>query len=80
MSYILRKLLRLAYYRIEALCRYLQIPSFVTAQVWITFRYLVRNRLELLYDRHVDHWILCCVYGVSRSIKYDDRNSSLPRL
>jgi len=71
-SYILRKLLRLAYYRIEALCRYLQIPSFVTAQVWITFRYLVRNRLELLYDRHVDHWILCCVYGVSRSIKYDE--------
>jgi len=72
-SYILRKLLNLAHGRIQALCQRLDIPPAhpVTVQVWITFRYLIRHRLELLYDRHLDHWILCCLYGVTRTVKYE---------
>jgi hypothetical protein len=72
LSYILRRLLKLSYYRIFALCQELNVPTEypMASQVWITFRYLIRNHIELLYDRHVDHWILCSLYGVSRTVKY----------
>lgn len=73
--HILRKLLQLAHGRIMAMCKYLKIPIEVeypvAPQVWATFRYLVRNHIELLFDRHVDHWILCALYGVTRTVKYE---------
>jgi hypothetical protein len=71
-SYILRRLLKLSYYRIVALCQELNVPTEypMASQVWITFRFLIRNHIELLYDRHVDHWIMCSLYGVSRTVKY----------
>ena len=70
-SYLLRKLLRLAFHRIQALCKVLDVPADlpVAAQVWVAFRYLLRHNIELLFDRHVDHWILCALYGVGKTLK-----------
>lgn len=71
-SDILRKILRLANQRITELCASLQIPSEypVASQVWVAFRYLMRNHIDLVFDRHLDHWILCSLYGVCRTLKY----------
>ncbi|GKY93388.1 hypothetical protein MPSEU_000306400 [Mayamaea pseudoterrestris] len=72
-SYLLRRLLKVAKDRIQALCSFLGIPHHlpVAHQVWVAFRYILRNHVDLLYDRHLDHLILCCLYGVCRALKYD---------
>ena len=73
LSYILRKLLKIAFFRISALCSELSIPPEypVASQVWIAFRYLLRHNIELLYDRHVDQLILCTLYGVCKLMKVE---------
>lgn len=67
-SYIFRKLLQVSYVRIQGLCQALDIPQHypVVSQVWVAFRYFLRHHVELLYDRHVDQFILCSVYGVTK--------------
>jgi Retinoblastoma-associated protein B domain len=73
MAYLLRKLLRLVYQRITALSQQLEFPaeSPVVYQIWATFRHLMRHHIDLLFDRHVDHWILCCIYAVCRTVQYE---------
>ena len=70
-STIIEKVLRRSYQRIVALCEALDIPSTspLANHVFITFRFLMRTRIDLFFDRHVDHWILCCLYGVAKQIK-----------
>jgi hypothetical protein len=70
-SYIFRKLLQVSHVRIQVLCQALDIPSNypVASQVWVALRYLLRHHVELLYDRHVDQFILCSVYGVTKIMK-----------
>jgi hypothetical protein len=71
-SYLLSKILKVAFHRIKALCDFLDVAPHlpVAKQVWVAFRYLLRNHVDLLYERHVDHWILCCLYGVAKTMKY----------
>jgi hypothetical protein len=73
LSYVLRKVLKVVYYRIQGLCCALNInpsPDFpVATQILVGFRFLLRNRIELMFDRHVDQLILCCAYGVCRRLK-----------
>jgi Retinoblastoma-associated protein B domain/Retinoblastoma-associated protein A domain len=73
-SSLIHRVMEQAYGRIEKLCRALDVPlqtSLVT-HVWVAFRYLLRNRVDLFFDRHVDHWILTSIYGVARKMKYND--------
>jgi hypothetical protein len=72
-SYLLRRLLKIADDRIRLLCSFLGVPPHlpIARQVWVAFRYILRNHIYLLYDRHVDHWIVCCLYGVCKALKYD---------
>jgi hypothetical protein len=71
-NFLIRKIVKLAFFRLEALCRFLNVPPEVplATQAWVAFRYLVRNHVDVLFDRHIDHWILCCLYGVGKTIKY----------
>ena len=78
-EFIINKLLSTAYTRIHKLCAELRILQnsldeepmiIVSQQMIIVFRFIVRNYIHLFYDRHLDHWILCTIYGVTRSIKY----------
>ena len=71
-SYLVRKVLTAAYVRIQGLCKVLDVPPQlpVANQVWVTFRFLLRNHISLLYDRHVDQWILCSFYGATKMMKY----------
>eukprot|EP00543_Licmophora_paradoxa_P009458 CAMPEP_0202476076 /NCGR_PEP_ID=MMETSP1360-20130828/93231_1 /ASSEMBLY_ACC=CAM_ASM_000848 /TAXON_ID=515479 /ORGANISM="Licmophora paradoxa, Strain CCMP2313" /LENGTH=864 /DNA_ID=CAMNT_0049103265 /DNA_START=268 /DNA_END=2862 /DNA_ORIENTATION=- len=72
-SYLLRKLLKIVYFRLSSLCSILQIPltTPVASQTWIAFRYLLRREIQLLYDRHVDQLLLCALYGVTKIIRYE---------
>ncbi|CAB9520575.1 Retinoblastoma-associated protein [Seminavis robusta] len=72
-TFVSRKLLKIAFYRIQTLCKGLSIPTEypVASQVWLAFRFLLRHQVELLYGRHIDQWILCTIYGVCRVMKYE---------
>ena len=72
-EYIIRKMLKIAFFRITALCNELSIPPEypVASQVWIAFRFLLREKIELLYDRHVDQLLLCSLYGVCKIMKLE---------
>jgi len=71
-SYILRRVLRTAHSRITALCNFLAVPIHIPLvhQVYIAFRYMLRSNLDVVFERHLDHWILCCLYGVAKALKY----------
>jgi hypothetical protein len=71
-SYIVRKILKISFHRIQIICKELAIPSIlpIVTQIWVTFRYFLRNNVHLLYDRHLDHWILCAVYGITKTVRY----------
>jgi len=73
LSYVIRKMLKIAFFRISAICSELSIPPEypVASQVWIAFRYLLRHHIELLYDRHVDQLVLCTMYGVCKMMKVE---------
>jgi len=68
LSFIFRKVMRIAHFRIETICSVLKIPKQypVMSQIWIAFRYMLRHHTELLYDRHIDHLVLCAVYGICK--------------
>jgi DNA-directed RNA polymerase subunit F len=72
-SYLSRKLQKVAHHRVLAICKSLSIPTDypVATQVWFAFRYLLRTQVELLYGRHIDQWILCTIYGICRAMKYE---------
>jgi hypothetical protein len=72
-AYVIRKLLKIMYFRIAGLCSALHIPKSypIAGQIWIAFRYLVRHHVELLYDRHVDQLLLCVLYGVCKIMRYE---------
>jgi hypothetical protein len=71
LSYVLRKLLKIVFYRIQAICVALKLSDeiYVHTQILVAFRYLLRHHLELFYDRHIDQLILCTVYGVCRVMR-----------
>ena len=71
-SYVFRQVLANANKRIQSMCEFLGIPPHcpVAEQTWRAFRYLLRHHTDVVYDRHMDHFILCCLYGVSKTIKY----------
>ena len=54
-SYLMRKLMKIAHNRIHSICKMLEIPPEypVVSQAWVAFRYLLRNHIELLYGRHI---------------------------
>jgi hypothetical protein len=72
-EYIVRKLLQMVQGRISTLCNALKIEerSPVATQTLVAFRFLMRHLVEMLYDRHVDQLLLCCLYGVCKMIKYE---------
>jgi hypothetical protein len=72
-SYILRKLLKISFLRIQDICKALGIPKeypAITTQIWVAYRYLLRHHVDLLYDRHVDQLILCTIYGICKIMMY----------
>ncbi|XP_070538405.1 retinoblastoma-associated protein-like isoform X2 [Ptychodera flava] len=61
------KVLKLAYNRLQTMCRALDVNTEVERYIWTTVEHCTINRPELLKDRHLDQIILCCIYGVSKA-------------
>jgi hypothetical protein len=72
LSYIFRRVLKLAYFRIRALLEFMNVNprALVSHQIFVALRYLLRHHVDMLYDRHLDHMILCCVYGICKTLMY----------
>lgn len=79
-SLMIRKLVMMVFFRLEGLCRCLGVPPSLATQAWVAFRYLVRHHIDLLFDRHVDQWAMCCLYGVGRVMSDDDDFITFGRL
>lgn len=72
-DYVIRKLQRVVYFRIVALCRALGIPPEypIASQTWVAFRHMLRHYVDLMSDRHVDQLVLCSLYAVSKVMHHD---------
>jgi hypothetical protein len=68
----MKKSLVLVYDRIVALCKQLPVPTEcpVHSQVWVTFRDIVRNHIELFLNRQSIIGYDVLLYGFARSLKY----------
>jgi hypothetical protein len=68
LSYVLRKLLTNSFSRIQAICAALNMSDdvLVHTQTLVAFRLLLRNNIEIFFDRHVDQLLLCTIYGVCK--------------
>jgi len=67
-TYVFRKELRTAYFRISALCGQLRIPLTIATHAMVAFRFLLRHYVELLFDRHIDQLLRCSIYSVSKML------------
>jgi len=70
-SFLLRKLLKCAFSRIQAISAALNMSNetLVHTQILVAFRYLLRHHITIFNERHVDQLLLCSVYGVCRMMK-----------
>lgn len=68
LSFVLRKLLKVAFFRIQAICATLNLSNEAAlhTQILVAFRYLLRSHISVFNDRHVDQLLLCTIYGVCR--------------
>jgi len=61
-----KRLLALIAERIYTLCSNLGFTDKQMEFVWETVKYLICEEIDLLIGRHLDHLIICCIYGVSK--------------
>lgn len=71
LSYVLRKLLKISFFRIQAICAALNMSNdvIVHTQIMVAFRYLMRHSIEMFFGRHVDQLLLCTIYAVCKVMK-----------
>jgi hypothetical protein len=71
-NFLIRSVVKLSFSRFEDICGLLKVPVQypLVTHAWVAFRHLLRHHVEMLFDRHVDQWILCCLYGVAKVLSY----------
>ena len=71
LSYVLRKLLKIGFFRVQAIFAALKMleETLVHTQFLIAFRYVLRHHFEIFFDRHIDQILLCTIYGVCKAMK-----------
>lgn len=62
-----RKVLGLAAKRIFAVCQSLKLTPAYADQVWTVTRECIARYPQILRDRHLDHVLLCSIYGVCKA-------------
>ncbi|GAX23341.1 retinoblastoma-associated protein [Fistulifera solaris] len=71
-NFLIRSVVKLSFSRFEDICGLLKVPVQypLVTHAWVAFRHLLRHHVEMLFDRHVDQWILCCLYGVAKVLSF----------
>lgn len=57
--------------RLIEFVKVLGLESYMFIPFYETCRYCLREHMDLVWDRHIDHIILCSVYGVCRTCQFD---------
>ncbi|XP_043929110.1 retinoblastoma-associated protein isoform X2 [Protopterus annectens] len=74
LSLFFKKVYRLAYLRLNALCSLLLPGNTELEQViWTLFQYTLQNEYELMKDRHLDQIMMCAMYGICKVKNIDLR-------
>lgn len=65
-SLFLKRLLSHSANRILELTNSLSLSESVKEEIWSTFKYILSEKTEILFNRHADHLIVCSIYGVCK--------------
>ncbi|XP_011351658.1 retinoblastoma-like protein 1 isoform X2 [Ooceraea biroi] len=66
-----RKFYNLACVRMQDLCRSLEIPDADKKKIWTIFEYSIKDRTELMKDRHLDQILMCAIYVICKLMKME---------
>jgi len=66
-----RKFYNLACVRMQDLCKSLEIPDADKKKIWTIFEYSVKERTELMKDRHLDQILMCAIYVICKLMKME---------
>lgn len=69
-----RKFYNLACVRMQDLCNSLEISDTDKKKIWTIFEYSIKERTELMKDRHLDQILMCAIYVICKLVKME-RNS-----
>ncbi|KAI4499767.1 hypothetical protein M0802_005023 [Mischocyttarus mexicanus] len=67
-----RKFYNLACVRMQDLCNSLEITDIdLQKKIWTIFEYSIKERTELMRDRHLDQILMCAVYVICKLVKME---------
>jgi len=66
-----RKFYNLACVRMQDLCKSLEIPDADKKKIWTIFEYSIKDRTELMKDRHLDQILMCAIYVICKLMKME---------
>ncbi|XP_043502439.1 retinoblastoma-like protein 1 isoform X2 [Polistes fuscatus] len=67
-----RKFYNLACVRMQDLCNSLDITDIdLQKKIWTIFEYSIKERTELMRDRHLDQILMCAVYVICKLVKME---------
>ncbi|KAL6260430.1 hypothetical protein P5V15_007956 [Pogonomyrmex californicus] len=66
-----RKFYNLACVRMQDLCNSLEILDNDKKKIWTIFEYSVKERTELMKDRHLDQILMCAIYVICKLVKME---------
>lgn len=72
-----KKVLSYSANRITEICTAISLSASIQEEIWNSFKYFLSEKTEFLISRHLDHIILCSIYGVCKSNRADVTFKSL---
>ena len=63
------KILAVARRQISSICSQLRIEHQISSQIFLALRHLLRDNIDIFYDRHIDAIILCITYAVCKVLR-----------
>lgn len=66
-----RKFYNLASVRMQDLCNSLDIMDTDKRKIWTIFEYSIKERTELMKDRHLDQILMCAIYVICKLVKME---------